>query len=240
MSEEPGDREVNGDEAKRSRLPRPTWWVVFSRELRDLWIGGRALNLTLIFAVVLGVIAYVLASNSELSLIPPKEMAYLMLQQALGVGLLISLIMGADSVSGERERATLEALLLTPTSRRQLVVGKFLAGMSPWPVFLAVSVPYLAVLSQGDEVLRHALTWGAVLGTLLALAFTAFGMLVSIWASSNKTAMFVSLIVYVLMILPTTFPGTAQTGAMGRLFKRLNPMESVGHFLEKVLVNNRT
>ncbi|MCZ7573224.1 MAG: ABC transporter permease [Ardenticatenaceae bacterium] len=217
----------------------PVWWIVFRRELAELWIGGRALQLIILFSIFLGIMSFVLASNSELSLIPPKEMVYLTLGAAINVGLFIALIIGADSISGERERATLEALLLTPASRRQIVVGKFLAAVSPWPAAFAISCPYLAVLSQGDEVLGQALLWGAVLGTLLAPAFTGFGMLVSIWSNSNKTSLFASLTLYVLFLLPTQFPGTAQTGAMGKLLKQVNPMEATNHFLEKTLVNNR-
>jgi len=184
----------------------PVWWIVFRRELAELWIGGRALQLIILFSIFLGIMSFVLASNSELSLIPPKEMVYLTLGAAINVGLFIALIIGADSISGERERATLEALLLTPASRRQIVVGKFLAAVSPWPAAFAISCPYLAVLSQGDEVLGQALLWGAVLGTLLAPAFTGFGMLVSIWSNSNKTSLFASLTLYVLFLLPTQFP----------------------------------
>jgi ABC-2 type transport system permease protein len=216
------------------------WWLVFLRELSDLWIGGRALSLLLMFSVLLGIMAYVLASNSELDLIPPKEMVFLTLQAAVAVGLFIGLIIGADSFSGERERATLEALLVTPTSRRQIVVGKLLAALTSWPAALVLSIPYLFVLSQGDPAFGQALFWGSIIGTLLALCFTGFGMLVSIWSNSNKTSLFISLIFYLLCLLPTQFPGTAQTGTMGRLLKRVNPIESANHFLEKVVVNNRT
>ena len=218
----------------------PTWWLVFNQEFRDLWIGGKALTLLLLFTVLLGIMSYMLASNSELSLIPPKEMAYLTVQAAIAVGVFISLIIGADSLSGERERSTLEAMLLTPTSRRQIVIGKFLAGITPWPGAFLVSIPYVLALSQGDEVFRTAMVLGAVLGTILAPAFTAFGMLVSLWSNSNKTSMFASLTAYVLAALPTQFPGSAQTGTWGRLLKRLNPLEATDHFLEKILVNNRT
>jgi hypothetical protein len=53
----------------------PAWWLVFIRELADLWIGGKAVILIFLYSIVLGVISWVMASNSELSLIPPKEMA---------------------------------------------------------------------------------------------------------------------------------------------------------------------
>ena len=218
----------------------PTWWLVFTSELHELWMGGKAPVLLLIFSVLLGIMTWVMASNSELSLIPPQEMVYETTKAAIAVGLFISLIIGADSISGERERATLEGLLLTPTSRRQLVLGKFLAGVSPWPVAMLIAVPYMKVLSQGDEVFRYALPWGALLGTLLAPAFTAMGMLTSFWSNSNKTSLFSALGIYILFLIPTQLPGRATTGAMGMLLNQVNPIQSTFVFLSRVLVNNRT
>ena len=217
----------------------PAWWLVFTSEIHELWMGGKAPVLLLIFSVLLGIMTWVMASNSELSLIPPQEMVYETSKAAIAVGLFISLIIGADSISGERERATLEGLLLTPTSRRQLVVGKFLAGLSPWPVAMLIAVPYMKVLSQGDDVFRVALPWGALLGTLLAPAFTAMGMLTSFWSNSNKTSLFSSLGLYVLVLIPTQLPGRVTTGMMGSLLTRVNPIESTFSFLSRILVNNR-
>src|SRR3990172_11169545 len=111
-----GQQNVDDSRAELSHSGLPTWWLVFTRELTDLWVGGRALYLILIYSIVLGIIAYVLASNSELSLIPPKEMVFETLKDVIAIAAIISLIIGADAISGERERATLEALLLTPTS----------------------------------------------------------------------------------------------------------------------------
>src|SRR6266567_851793 len=97
----------------------PTWRIVFVRELHELWMGGKAPVLLLIFSILLGIIAYMLSTNNELSLMSTQSMVYEMLKAAISASLFICLIIGADSISGERERATLEALLLTPTSRRQ-------------------------------------------------------------------------------------------------------------------------
>jgi ABC-type transport system involved in cytochrome c biogenesis permease component len=217
----------------------PTWWVVFKRELADQWIAGKALYLTLIYTVALGVMTYLMASNSELSLIPPKEMVYETLKIAMGFALFIGLIIGADSLSGDRERATLEGLLLTPTSRRQIVVGKFLAAVSVWPVALAIAIPYLKVLSQGDEVLGPAILWGAILGSLMAPAYTGLGMLVSFWSSTNKTSYFVSMAIYIFLLVPAQLPGRAQTGAAGQFVQWINPLAATNHFLSKHLVNYR-
>jgi ABC-type transport system involved in multi-copper enzyme maturation permease subunit len=223
-----------------SRPVRPTWWVVFLRELSELWIWGKALTLIILYSIYLGVSSYIFAANSELSLIPPKEMIFLTLSGAINVSLFVALIIGADSFSGERERSTLEALLLTPAKRRQIVAGKFLASVSPWPVAMLIAIPYTVVLSQNDPIMRTALLWGAILGSLLSLAFTGFAMIVSLWSTSNRPSLFASLTVYILFYLPVQFPGSAQTGTFGRLLKQLNPLEGADHFLEKIIVNNRT
>jgi hypothetical protein len=152
----------------------------------------------------------------------------------------MGLIIGADSLSGERERATLEGLLLTPTSRRQLVVAKFLAACSTWLVALLVTVPYFKVLSQGDEVFGQAVLWGSAFGTVLTPGFTALGMIVSARSNSNKTSMSVSLALFLLFVLPTQLPGNAQGSVVGMLGQAVNPLGAYRHFLAKVLVNNAT
>jgi ABC-2 type transport system permease protein len=146
-------------------------------------------------------------------------------------------VIGADSLSGERERNTLESLLLTPLRRRQIVVGKFLACISPWPVAYLIAIPFMSVLSQGDEILVPAIIWGLITGTTLILAYTGLGMLVSFWSSSNKVSYFVSLGIYVLFLIPAQLPGRAQTGAAGQFLQWVNPLAAVNHFLSKHLVN---
>lgn len=223
----------------------PPWWLVFSRELSELWLGGKALNLILLYSILLGLYSFLLATNTELKLMPLKEMVLEMVKAAIAVGLFICLIIAADSVSGERERATLEGLLLTPASRRQIVLGKFLAAVSPWPVALAVAVPYWYVLSQGDEAFGRAVLWGAVVGSLLAPALAGVGMLVSIWSNTNKTSMVASLILYLLLLLPTTLAGPAKIQRSAALWDRAylvewaNPMAAPSRFLRDVIMDNR-
>lgn len=219
---------------------KPAWWLFFVRELADLWIGGKALNLILIYSVILGIMVYVFSFNSELSLIPPKEAVYEMLKNAMAVSLFIALVIGADTISGERERATLESVLLTPTSRRQIVVGKFLAAFSAWPAAYLIAIPFMNVLSQGDEVLVPAIIWGAITGTALVMGYTGLGMLVSFWSGANKVSYFVSLGIYVLFLVPAQLPGRAQTGAAGQFLQWVNPLAATNHFLSKHLVNYRT
>ena len=231
---------------ERVRAERPStrargaWIAVFRQEVVELWVGGRAVNLLILYSLLLGLMTFLLATNSELNLIPPKEMVFLTLLNAISFGVFIGLIIGADGISGERERGTLEVLLLTPASRRQLVLGKLLAALTPWPAAFLISVPTLFVVSQGNDVLGQALLIGGILGSILAVAFAGFGLLVSAWCNSNKTSMFISLVVWLLLFMLTQLPGEAQKGDFGYFVQRINPMQASSEFLEKVLVNNRT
>lgn len=225
---------------ERGRMGVPMWWLVFRREFIDLWTGGRVVVLLILFSLVMSATSVLRQIENQLTLIPPVEMVFLTVLSAISFGLFVGLVIGADSISGERERATLEALLLTPARPRQIVLGKFLAAMSPWPVTLLLSVPYVMVLGQGDESTREALLLGALLGGLMAVAFTGFGMLVSIWSRSNRSSLFASLLVYLIFLIPTQWPGSAQKGDLGYLVQQLNPLQASSEFLEKVVVNNRT
>jgi ABC-type multidrug transport system permease subunit len=225
---------------RRTDSTRGAWALVFRQEVVELWVGGRAINMLILYSFLLGLTTFLLATNSELNLIPPKEMVFLTLLNSISFGVFIGLIIGADGVSGERERGTLELLLLTPTSRRQLMLGKLLAALTPWPAAFLISTPALIVVAQGNDVVGQALVLGAIFGTLLAVAFTGFGLLVSIWSNSNKTSMLICLLVWLLLLLPTQLPGEAQKGDFGYWVQRINPMQATSEALEKVLVNNRT
>lgn len=218
----------------------PGWWVVVKKELAELWLGGRAMILMILFSVLLGIVSYLLATNSEMKILPPREMLFLTIQNTIAVGLFVGILLAADSISGERERATLEGLLLVPSSRRQIVVGKFLAAISPWPVALLLTAAHLKVLAPSPEDFKMSVLLAGTLGSLLVIGFTGFGLLLSLWSESNRTSLFVSLFVSILFLIPTQFPGTAQAGILGQTVKRINPMESVNQIVEKILVNNRT
>src|SRR3954451_11014036 len=123
--------------------------AVVEQELRDLWVGGRGLALSLGFSVLLSAIAYLTATNTDLNFLEQRESVNLTLQVAIAVGGLLALLAAADTISGERERGSLESLLLTPVSRLQLTAGKLLAALSLWLAALAITIPYVWFLGRG-------------------------------------------------------------------------------------------
>jgi hypothetical protein len=53
--------------------------------------------------------------------------------------------------------------LVTPVSRRQIILGKFLAALSPWPFILAISTVYMALLTPSAQIFWLALLLASVL-----------------------------------------------------------------------------
>ena len=101
----------------------PGWLVVAEQEVRDLWVSGRAPVLLFAFSVLLSGVTYLAATNLDINFLEQREAVDLILQVAVAVGVLVTLVVSADGISGERERGTLESLLLTPVSRRATVGG---------------------------------------------------------------------------------------------------------------------
>src|SRR6266566_2505372 len=158
-----------------ARPPR-AWTVVARQELRDLWLGGRGLFLTLAFSGLLSVVAYLVATNQALNFLEQRESVNLTLQVAIAVGAMLALLAGADAISGERERGSLESLLLTPVSRLELTAGKLLAASSLWIAAFVVTIPYVWFLGRGIGIVGDALATGALVGTLLAIFLVSLGV----------------------------------------------------------------
>lgn len=85
---------------------------------------------------------------------PADQLIYLALVHLIAplfmtLPVMLASVLAADSFAGERERKTLEYLLNSPATDRELVVGKMLAAWLPALSFAAIGVaPYLLVANS--------------------------------------------------------------------------------------------
>jgi ABC-2 type transport system permease protein len=211
--------------------------VVARQELRDLWLGGRGVVLLFAFSVLVSVITYLSATNQSVNFLEQHEAVNLTLQVGVAVGGLLALVIGADAISGERERGTLEALLLTPVPRPQLVAGKLAAAVSVWLAAAVATVPYVWFLGRDVGAVGDAVLSGFGVGTLIALGLAGFGIVVSTLARSNRLSLSVTLLVLLGLFAPTQLPTGAQKGWAGDLLLRVNPVSAGEHYIGKIVVN---
>ena len=109
--------------------------------------------------------------------------------------------------------------------------------MSLWIAAFVITIPYVWFLGRGVGIVGDALATGALVGTLLALFLVSLGMLVSIFAGSNRVSLSVSLFVLLSLFAPTQFPTSAQQGWAGDLFLRANPLTAGEHYVGKIVVD---
>jgi sodium transport system permease protein len=145
-----------------------------------------------------------------------------------------------DLCAGEKERGTMETLLISPADRNEIVAGKFLAvwtlsAVTSWWNLLWMGGG--AVLGGGllglDLVRPSGLFWCAVLTVPLAALFSALCLALGVYARSTKEGQY-----YLLPIFLVTMPLVMASLAPGielNLKTSLIPVTGVCLLLQKLI-----
>ena len=152
-----------------------------------------------------------------------------------------------DLTVGEKERHTLEALLVTSTSRRDLITGKFLAVFSTTLVSIAFimlslsgSVGYLSTLSVQQMQIFLTLQTSiivTVILSLMAIMIASLGMAIASFAKSFKEANnYLTPMLFLIVILSFGSYGLSIEDV--GLIPFLVPILNVTLIIQEVLVNN--
>lgn len=212
------------------------WTTVAMEEIRDRWIRGWWLWIAFGVSVILGVVAVGMAYTAQVNLLDAREGMNILVRISLGAALVLMLFTAADSVSGERERSTLESLLLTPLDGRSLVFGKLLAAWLLWLVLFLLSVPYLWVLGSGLGMRTAGIGAALVVGVLLAVLAGAWATMFSLRSSSNVTSVMGTLATVLALAVPAQIPGRFMEGPIGTAVRVIDPITAALEFMDRVLV----
>ena len=220
--------------------PRPAGWSVVARqEIGELWLSSKGLAVLFGYSLLLAVLAYVASADAGINLLDARESVGVIVQTAIGLGTLAALVVSADAISGERERGTLEALLVTPVSRRSLVIGKLVAATTMWVATLAVALPFVAVMADGPGVAADAVLVLVVAGALVAAALTALGLAISSIAMSNRVSLAAAVAILLLLAAPSQLPGIKANSALGSVLVKANPVSAGLKMANNVLVDQQ-
>lgn len=217
-----------------------TWRVITRQEIADLWLSSKGLSVLLGFTLLLAVLSYLASADAGINLLDARESVGVVVQTSIGLGTLAALVVSADAISGERERGTLEALLVTPVARSSIVIGKLLAATTMWFVSLLIALPFVAVMAQGPGIALDAVSVLIVAGTLVAAALTALGLAVSAVAMSNRVSLAASVGGLLLLAAPSQLPAIKANGALGSVFIKANPVSAGLQMASNVLVKQES
>jgi ABC-type transport system involved in multi-copper enzyme maturation permease subunit len=135
----------------------------------------------------------------------------LTLKVQLPLLLFFAALTGASAITQEKDRRTFVLLLLTDLRNYEIVLGKLLGSLLQIGIFLAGTVPVLALLLLLGGVAPYQVLQTVLVLTLAALAAGSLGTLVALWRDKTfpalaLTALFLVLylcLVRALVVLPS-------------------------------------
>lgn len=165
-----------------------------------------------------------------------RVLPFLVVMWSLAGALYPAIDMGA----GEKERGTLETLLVSPTTRSEIVWGKFLAiwiasaATTWWNLLgLAGSFALLRFLLPLDLLRPAAWVWSGILVVPLSALFSAICLAVGVYARSTKEGQYYLMplvLATVLLIFLALAPGAELT-----LFHSLVPVTGVALLQQRLM-----
>jgi len=212
---------------------------IMQKEIRESILTPKGFLWYVITSMILSVLSYLFLTNSELSLLDQGQMLYMIMNFITALGILIGLVFGADAFAGEIERGTLEALLLSPITKTEIATGKLGAALTNWGILFAISLPYLFVVGKGGQNLFVGIAYLALLGTFLAITFSAFSMGLSSRIKSVKNSLIISFFIFLLAGSPI-FLSAAQRGTwFGRIIDFINPFAGAINTFDSVVIDSQ-
>ncbi|MBT8200015.1 MAG: hypothetical protein KJO36_05805 [Acidimicrobiia bacterium] len=214
--------------------------IVAGEEISGTWFRGWGPWFAAVVAVAFSGIAIALGYSGQLNLLDAREGLAVVVRMSIGVGALLVVLSMADSISGMRDRSTLEPLLLTPITGRSLLGGKLLAAGSGWVVVFLISLPYLYVIGDGLGTIALAVGLSVVLGALLSITFGAGAAVLSIRSRTNLQTLGVGLLGLALLAIPLLLPASVLRNPIGELLVRADPMSAAQHLIGALIVDEAT
>ncbi len=211
-------------------------FLIARKEAGELLLSIRGLSWLLVAAVALSAFGLLLVSDTELSLLESAEVVYYMTGIVTALGAMLALLVGMDTVAGERERGSLVPLLLTPLGRASILYGKLSGIALAWVVLFALSLPYLWAVDGNDQSFGKLVLTLAVFGTPLVLGFGFLGL--GLGSSlPSRTAISIGLIILLLSASPLLLGPSLRQTSIGRAFDLLNPFSAAVNIYDAVIVD---
>jgi len=214
--------------------------LIAGKEGGDLLLSLRGLGWLLTMAAVLSAFGLLLVSDTELSLLDNAQVVYDMGGIVTALGALLAVVVGTDAVAGERERGTLVSLLLAPTSRNSILLGKLGGQAIAWGIMYAIALPYFwAVGSTGQNLADGAISV-ALLGTPVVFGFGFLAMGLGARLDSVRSSLLTGLVVLLLSASPLLLGPSLRQSAIGRGFDAINPFSSALNGYDAVIIDSQT
>ena len=217
-----------------------TLLTLYKKELGESLFSPRGGSWLLAAVIILSAAALLFVTNEKFNLIDQKGIVLLTCKLAIVLGGLVALVQAADAFAGERERQTLEALLLAPLSSQTIVWAKLSSALTAWLLLYLMSLPYLAVMSAGLAAFTAAAGSLLLFGSALVAGLAAAAIAISSRLDSGRTAASFALLAAMILFGLTFLPPPMLAGGPGKLLDAINPAAGAFHALGKIVVDEQS
>lgn len=212
--------------------------LIARKEAGEVLASGRGLSWLLALAAVLSVLALLLVSNTELSLLDNAQVVYMMMGTVVALGALLAIVTGSDAIAGERERGTLVPLLLAPVSRTEIMLGKMGGQLVAWCATYVLALPYVWAVGSSGQNLLQAVGYLALFGTPVVLAFGFYAAGLSARFANVRGALLTALITLLLLASPLLLGPGLRNNPVGRAFDAVNPFSAALNSFDSVVIDS--
>jgi ABC-type transport system involved in multi-copper enzyme maturation permease subunit len=209
------------------------------KELMEEVFSTRGAVLYLTCSAVLSIFAILLVSNTELSLLDNAQAVYMMCGIVLALGLLIAVVRGSDGFAGERERQTLELLLVAPIKGQEIALAKLGGTLIAWVLVFVLASPFVWAVGSTGQNLGPALIYLFFSGMLLTLILGGVTLALSAKTRTFKATLSIGLTLFLLAASPVILGPSLRQGSIGRLIDWVNPFAHGLNMLDSVVVDSQ-
>ncbi|NIK76797.1 ABC-2 type transport system permease protein [Paenibacillus castaneae] len=212
-------------------------YELVKKETKEHIFSRKGIGFLFIVSILLSIMSFGFISVKELSLLDQPSIVMTTFKLLLGINILISMVIGSTMVAGEKEKGTLESLLLTPLTKRKIIIGKLIAILVFWLTVTLISLPYFIVLSNGTSMLPTILFYLYVVGTVLVISFSSIALIFSTILASTKNAMIVGLMIFLITLVPMFLSTTMKKAGFAKLIQSYSPISASMKTMKDLFIN---
>ena len=227
--------------------------AIYRRELSSNFVSPIAYVVIGVFLVIVGLVFYFGIFTQLITKVMQYkmqaqqsgqggdiDMPFLLIQQLMGFAATISLFMvpmlTMGSYAEERKRGTMEMLMTSPITELQIVLGKFLSGLTLYGLLVLPTLAYhLYIAKFSDPSFPWRIMWSAYLGImLLGAVLIALGLFISSLTENQIIAGVVTFAVSLLLWLVNMFAADTST-TMGKSLEYLSVIRHYEDFTRGII-----
>jgi len=211
--------------------------ALIKKEIKENVLSKKGLWIYFAIALLFSGLSFSFISVKELSLLAQVEVNMTFMKVMIGISVLVSLVIGSNMFSGEKEQGTLESLLLTPLSRMEITLAKVIGIVVFWLLISILSLPYFFALTLGTDLFVKIIAFMYLIGLPLVISYSLLSIAFSAWLSSTKNAMLMSIVIFIVTAIPMFLSTTMKKAGFAYLIDRMSPISSSMLAMKDYLVN---